>query len=148
MTTWISILIYLISIWINFNFKLMYSMLQPIYEMQFKNSYLLGLNELVGLAYVQNLGLLMKRAPGQDFWHKMKCYHSKLISYSNSLDIYRIFNCQLRKLDTTVTLIYRIRIGWTGINILNDLIWLTTVNASVFMTIFVLHDGWTVSVTI
>ena len=32
--------------------------------MQFRPSYLLGLNELVGLAYVQNLGLLMKRAPG------------------------------------------------------------------------------------
>ena len=31
--------------------------------MQFKPSYLLGLNELDGLAYVQNLGLLMKRAP-------------------------------------------------------------------------------------
>ena len=31
--------------------------------MQFKPSYLLRLNELVGLAYVQNLGLLMKRAP-------------------------------------------------------------------------------------
>ena len=31
--------------------------------MQFRLSYLLGLNELVGLAYVQNLGLLMKRAP-------------------------------------------------------------------------------------
>ena len=29
--------------------------------MQFKPSYL----ELVGLAYVQNLGLLMKRAPGE-----------------------------------------------------------------------------------
>ena len=36
----------------------------PFYEMQFKPSYLLRLNELVGLAYVQNLGLLMKRAPG------------------------------------------------------------------------------------
>ena len=34
----------------------------PVYEMQFKPSYLLGLNELVGLVYVQNLGLLMKRA--------------------------------------------------------------------------------------
>ena len=33
--------------------------------MQFRPSYLLGLNELVGLAYVQNLGLLMKRAPGE-----------------------------------------------------------------------------------
>ena len=32
--------------------------------MKFKPSYLLGLNELVGLAYVQNLSLLMKRAPG------------------------------------------------------------------------------------
>ena len=31
--------------------------------MQFGASYLLGLNELVGLAYVLNLGLLMKRAP-------------------------------------------------------------------------------------
>ena len=31
--------------------------------MQIKLSYLLGLNELVGLAYVQNLDLLMKRAP-------------------------------------------------------------------------------------
>ena len=35
----------------------------PVSEMQFKSSYLLGLNELVGLAYVQNLGLSMKRAP-------------------------------------------------------------------------------------
>ena len=35
--------------------------------MQFRLSYLLGLNELVGLAYVQNLGLLMKRAPA--FFH-------------------------------------------------------------------------------
>ena len=32
--------------------------------MQFKPSYLLGLKELVRLGYVQNLGLLMKRAPG------------------------------------------------------------------------------------
>ena len=32
--------------------------------MQFMPSYLLGLNELVGQAYVQNLGLLMKLAPG------------------------------------------------------------------------------------
>ena len=31
--------------------------------MQFRPSYLMGLNELVVLAYVQNLGLLMKRAP-------------------------------------------------------------------------------------
>ena len=31
--------------------------------MQFKPSYLLGLNELVELAYIQILGLLMKRAP-------------------------------------------------------------------------------------
>ena len=36
----------------------------PIYEMQFRPTYLLGLNELVRLAYVQNLGLLMKWAPG------------------------------------------------------------------------------------
>ena len=34
--------------------------------MQFRPSYLLGLNELVGLAYVQNLGLVMKRAPGEE----------------------------------------------------------------------------------
>ena len=32
--------------------------------MQFKMSYLSGLNELVGLTYVQNLGLFMKRTPG------------------------------------------------------------------------------------
>ena len=32
----------------------------PIYERQFRPTYLLGLNELVRLAYVQNLGLLMK----------------------------------------------------------------------------------------
>ena len=31
--------------------------------MQFEPSYLLELNELAGEAYVQNLGLLMKRAP-------------------------------------------------------------------------------------
>ena len=34
--------------------------------MQFRPPYLLGLNELVGLAYVQNLGLVMKRAPGEE----------------------------------------------------------------------------------
>ena len=49
--------------------------------MQFQPSYRLGLNELVGLAYVQNLGLLMKRAPDRDvhveeiktqlYWNKM-----------------------------------------------------------------------------
>ena len=38
--------------------------LRPFKKCSFKPSYLLGLNELVGLAYVQNLGLLMKRAPG------------------------------------------------------------------------------------
>ena len=32
--------------------------------MQFEPSYILGLNELVELPFVQTLGLLMKRAPG------------------------------------------------------------------------------------
>ena len=43
--------------------------------MQFKMSYLSGLNELVGLTYVQNLGLLMKRTPG--------LYHEKLDCHLN-----------------------------------------------------------------
>ena len=38
--------------------------LTPVYKMQFKQLDVLGLNELVGLAYVQNLGLIMKWSPG------------------------------------------------------------------------------------
>ena len=34
--------------------------LKPVYEMQYKSSYLLEINELDRLAYIQHLDLLMK----------------------------------------------------------------------------------------
>lgn len=39
-----------------------YAFSYALYKMQFIPSDLLGLSELVGLTYVQNLGLLIKRA--------------------------------------------------------------------------------------
>ena len=43
-----------------------YAFSYALYKMQFIPSDLLGLSELVGLTYVQNLGLLMKRASELD----------------------------------------------------------------------------------
>ena len=51
----------------------------PVYEMQPKPSYLLGKNKLVGLAYVQNLGLLIKRGPGSTRVDNFTC-HTSLVT--------------------------------------------------------------------
>lgn len=51
-----------LSIGLSVTTDLRLRLVKPVYEMQFELLYLSGLNELVGLAYVQNLVLLMKRS--------------------------------------------------------------------------------------
>ena len=63
----------------------------PVYEMQFKPSYLFGLNELAGLAYVQNLGLLMKRAPDICYLHIYTPKQSMLTQSQSLTPIFGFF---------------------------------------------------------
>ena len=61
--------------------------------MQFKPSYLFGLNELAGLAYVQNLGLLMKRAPGARFIKRRTTKHKASLVVTLGLRQEKGLNC-------------------------------------------------------